>query len=105
MTTPLASHDYTPGGLAAVLEFLKRTRSELRTLRHVRVGKDRLDVIDINRDSFEVRGLGYRDPDIVPLLKNLNAAFDPETIHQETEADYKEFNTGKCYPWAYDRVM
>ncbi len=32
MRTPLATHDYTPGGLDAALEFLKRTRSELRSL-------------------------------------------------------------------------
>ena len=40
MSTPLATHSYTPGGLDAALEFLKRTRSELRTLRKVRLWKD-----------------------------------------------------------------
>ena len=29
MSTPLATHDYSPAGLAAALEFLKRTRSEV----------------------------------------------------------------------------
>src|SRR2546430_1230101 len=42
MTPPRATHDYTPGGLDAALEFLKRTRSELRSLRTVRVWTDRL---------------------------------------------------------------
>jgi hypothetical protein len=105
MTTPLATHDFTPGGLAAVLEFVKRTRSELRMLRWVRVWKDRLHIVDVNQDVFEVRGLGYRDPDVVALLHNLNAAFNPETIHAEAAAEYKEFGAGKCFPWAYDRVM
>ena len=59
MTAPRATHDYTPGGLAAALEFLKRTRNELRMLRRVRVWKDRLHVIDVNHDYFEVRGVGY----------------------------------------------
>src|SRR5205807_4494352 len=59
MSTPLATHDYTAGGLDAALEFLKRTRSELRTLRKVRVWKDKLHIIDVNKDFFEVRGLGY----------------------------------------------
>jgi hypothetical protein len=104
MSTPLATHDYSSGGLAAALEFLKRTRSELRTLRSVRVWRDRLHVVDVNKDFFELRGVGYLDPDVVPLLQNLNTAFNPETIHHET-ADCKEFGAGKRYPWAYDRVM
>jgi hypothetical protein len=105
MTTPRATHTYTSGGLPDVLEFLKRTRCELRTLRFVRVWKDRMQVIDVNQDYFEVTGLGYRDADIVPLLHNLNTAFNPETIHNDIEAEYKEFGAGKCHPWAYDRVM
>ncbi|HEV3115643.1 MAG TPA: hypothetical protein VGY58_01240 [Gemmataceae bacterium] len=39
MTSPLATHDYVPGSLEAALVFLKRTRSELRTLHRVRVWK------------------------------------------------------------------
>jgi hypothetical protein len=105
MTIPRATHDYAQGGLAAALEFLKRTRNELRMLRWVRVWKDRFHVIDVNRDFFEVRGVGYGDADIVPLLQNLNTVFNPDTIHNPTDAEYKEFGAGKRYPWAHDRVM
>ena len=98
MNAPLATHDYAPGGLSAALEFLKRTRNELRMLRRVRVWKDRLHVIDVNKDCFEMRGVGYGDADIVPLLQNLNTAFNPETIHDETDAEYKEFGAGKRLP-------
>jgi hypothetical protein len=105
MTTPLATHDYTPGGLEAAVEFLKRTRAELRELRRVRLWKDRLQVIDVNKDAFEVRGLGYADADVVPLLRLVNAAFNPQTLHSPTEAEYKEFDTGRRYTWAHDRVM
>ena len=105
MNTPLATHNYTPGGLEAVLAFLKRTRAELRMLRRVRVWKDRLHVMDVNEDVFEVRGLGYGDADVVAVLQNLNAAYNPETIHNEIGAEYKDFGAGKCFPWAYDRVM
>ena len=105
MTTPLAIHDYTAGGLDAAREFLKRTRSELRMLRKVRLWRDKFQIIDVNKDYFEVRGLGYGDADIVPLLKMINAAFNPETIHEATQAEYKEFGTGRCHPWAHDRVM
>ena len=105
MTAPLAIHEYTLGGLPAALEFLKRTRSELRTLRKVRIWADKLHIIDVNKDYFEIRGIGYPDEDIVPLLRNLNTAFNPQTIHEPTTAEYKEFDTGRRHPWAEDRVM
>ena len=105
MTTPLATHDYSPGGLDAAREFLKRTRAELRELRKVRLWKDRLRVIDVNKDSFEVRGIGYADAEVVELLRMINAAFNPQTLHNPTDAEYKEFDTGRRYTWAHDRVM
>ena len=103
MSQPLATHDYLALDLA--LAFFKRTRAELRTLRKVRVYRDRFHIVDINKDYFEVRGLGYADADIVPLLQNLNTAFNPRTIHEPTPDEYKEFETGRRYPWAQDRVM
>jgi hypothetical protein len=105
MSDPLASHDYTPGGIEAALEFLKRTRWELRSLRKVRVWADRLQIIDVNGDYFEVRGVGYPQPEIVPLLRAVNTAFDPLTIHNPTDQEYKELATGRRHPWAEDRVM
>ena len=105
MAGPLAVHDYVQGGLEAALEFLKRTRSELRSLRKVRVWKDKLHIIDVNKDYFEIRGLGYPDADVVPLLRNINTAFNPETIHTPSEAEYKELDTGRRHCWAEDRVM
>ena len=105
MATPLASHDYSSGGLEAALAFVKRTRAELRMLRKVRIWKDRLYIIDVNKDFFEIRGIGYGDVDIVPLLRQVNTAFDPKTIHNPVETEYKEFDTGRRHPWAEDRVM
>jgi hypothetical protein len=105
MSAPLATHDYVSGGLEAALAFVKRTRSELRMLRMVRVWKDRFCIYDVNHDYFEIRGIGYENPDIVPLLKNINTAYNPETLHQPTDAEYKEFLTGRRHPWAEDRVM
>jgi hypothetical protein len=105
MFEPLATHDFAAGGLEAAQEFLKRTRAELRELRRVRLWKDRLQVIDVNKDIFEIRGIGYTDADVVPLLRMINAAFNPQTLHEATDAEYKEFDTGRRYPWAHDRVM
>jgi len=103
MAEPLATHDFV--ALDAALEFLKRTRSELRSLRRVRVWKDRLQIFDVNGDYFEVRGIGYPDADIVALLRAINTAFDPDTIHQPVAQEYKEFATGRRHTWAEDRVM
>ena len=103
MATVLASHDFVAVDAAA--EFLKRTRAELRNLRHVRIWKDKFQVIDVNKDCFEVRGIGYGDADIIPLLKMINTAFDPAKIHEPTAQEYKEFDTGRRHCWAEDRVM
>lgn len=105
MTAPLATRDYAHGGLDAAVEFVKRTRAELRQLRRVRVGRDRLQIFDINGDYFELRGVGYADADVVPLLRMINTAYNPQTLHEPTDAEFKEFDTGRRYPWAYDRVM
>jgi hypothetical protein len=103
--TVLATHVHEAGGLFQTLEFLKRTRFQLRQLRRVLVWKDRLHVCDVNRDVFEIVGLGYTDPDIIPILKDINAAYDPATIHLLTAVEPKEFNLGRRHPWAEDRVM
>ncbi|HVC94858.1 MAG TPA: hypothetical protein VND64_14260 [Pirellulales bacterium] len=102
---PLATIDYQPGRVHEVLEFLKRTRSELRTLRKVRVWIDRVQIFDVNRDYFEVRGLGYAQADVVPVLQMVNTAYKPETLHEPTSDAYKEFDAGRRYPWAHDRVL
>jgi hypothetical protein len=102
---PLASIRYETGGLADVLEFLKRTRVELRTLRKVHVWPDRFQVFDVNGDSFEVAGIGYSEQDIRPILDAVHTAYKPESIHNAFAGDYKEFKTGKRHPWAEDRVM
>lgn len=104
MSDPLEIHDFD-GDVTLALEFLKRTRWELRELRKVRVWQDRVQIIDVNKDYFEVRGIGYPDPDIAALLQAINTAFDPKTIQEPTIAEYKEFNTGRRHTWAEDRVM
>ena len=105
MTEPLATHDFADGGLDAAIEFFRRTRNELRTLRLVRVSTDWVRLYDVNGDIFELRGLGYADPEIVPVLKSFDTPFNPDSIHTSIAAQYKEFKTGRRYAWAADRVM
>ena len=102
---PLAVHDFQAADLTAALEFLKRTRSELRSLRKVHVWPDRLQVFDVNGDYFEIRGLGYAQAEIVTALRFVNTNFKPETIHNPIDRPYKEFLTGRRHNWAEDRVM
>src|SRR5262245_27473755 len=101
----LAEIRYQPGQLHSVLEFLKRTRSELRMLRKAYVYRDKVQVYDVKWDWFEVQGIGYPEADVVPVLDAVNTAFNRETIHRPTEDEYKEFKTGRRYTWAADRVM
>lgn len=103
MSTLIAAAEFTD--LDSAQQFVKRTRWELRELWMVRVFPDRYQLIDVNKDYFELRGIGYRDPAIVPLLRLVNAAFDPATIHEPTALEYKEFLTGRRWAWAHDRVM
>ena len=105
MKAALATHDYAAGGLEAAITFFRRTRDELRTLRMVRVSTQWVRLFDINGDYFELQGLGYPDPDVVAVLNSFNTPFNPQTIHASIDAPYKEFKTGRRYPWAADRVM
>jgi hypothetical protein len=100
-----AALHYTPGQLDAALEFLKRTRSELRMLRLARVWSDRFRVFDVNGECFEITGIGYPDADIIPILNAVNTVYNRDTIHEPISEPYKEFKTGRRYPWAQDRVM
>jgi hypothetical protein len=100
-----ATFEHLPGQVEAALEFLKRTRSELRMLRLVRVWPDRFRVYDVNGDSFEITGVGYADAEIIPILNAVNTVYNRDTIHEPTSEPYKELKTGRRYPWAQDRVM
>ena len=100
-----ATHIYETGQLQAALDFFKRMRSELSTLRKCRVWTDKVQVFDVNGDYFEIRALGYPDPDVLTALKSINTVFNPERIHESVDRPYKEFKTGRRHPWAEDRVM
>jgi hypothetical protein len=101
----LANFHYEPGRLEEVLQFLKRTRGELRMLRKVHVFRERLRIFDINGDWFEVDGIGYPDAEIGPILRAVNTAYNTDTIHHPAADEFKEFKTGRRYAWAADRVM
>jgi hypothetical protein len=105
LKAPLSTHDFADGGLEAALAFFRRTRDELRALSKVRVSKDWVRLFDVNGDYFELTGIGYPDEHIVAILQSFDTPFQPARIHDPISAPYKEFLTGRRYPWAADRVM
>jgi hypothetical protein len=105
MSAIIATHDFDAANPQAAHEFLKRARWDLRQLRKVHVHRDHVQIIDVNGDRLEVRGVGWPDEAVVTILHLVNTAFDPEAIHTPTEAEYKEYFTGRCRTWAQDRVM
>lgn len=102
---PKASIDAAAGEIDAVLSFMKQMRYEFRELRFVRIGRDFVQVFDVNHDSYIIQGLGYPDTDCVAVLDAVNAVYKPESIHDATDQPWKEFKTGKRRTWAVDRVM
>lgn len=99
------SVDYTPGMIDEVHAFIRQMRYRFRTQRMVRVWTDRVEVFDVNADAYEIRGLGYSQEDVVPVLDALNAVYRKDSIHEPTDRPYKEFKTGRRYTWANDRAM
>ena len=102
---PVATFEYERGQLEDVLEFLKRTRAELRELRKVRVWTDHVEVFDVNGDHFAIAGRGYPDEDIASLLQAIGTNFKPNQIHNPNARPYKEFQTGRRLPWAAARYL
>ena len=101
--TSLATHDFATGELQPALEFLKRTRWGSRVADGSRLGGS-FYIIDVNKDFFEIRGVGYPNADIVPLLRAVNTAFGPATIHDPTDAGTRNSSQARAHR-AEDRVM
>ena len=77
-STVIVDASSLPGAVArAAREFVKRTYAELRLLRKVRVWKDKLHIIDVNKDYFEIRGIGYPDADNRPDHVSRSCRSDP----------------------------
>jgi hypothetical protein len=87
------------------IAFIKEMRFKLRELRRAFAYPNRLVVADVNGDALEIRGIGYADPAIVPILMSVNAVFDPQSIHEPCAGECKEIATGRRYTWAQDRCM
>ena len=96
---------YDPGEPDVVRRILLAQRRGFNTANRVRVERGRIAIIDINRDEFVVEGLGYGDENLVPLLQNLGAAFDPEDLRRlgPDESAAREFALSRAWAWGAER--
>jgi hypothetical protein len=92
---------YDPAGPNPVRHILLAQRRACNTANRVRLEPTRLTILDINGDAFLVEGLGYGDPNLIPLLQNLGAAFDPDVIRRLTPDDPTTFEYPLSRAWAW----
>src|SRR2546423_4642615 len=72
------SYGYDPTEPDAVRRILLAQRRTCNTANRVRLERSRVTILDINGDGFVIEGLSFGDPNLIPLLQNLGAAFNPE---------------------------
>jgi hypothetical protein len=96
---------YDPGEPDVVRRILLAQRRGFNTANRVRVERGRTAIIDINRDEFVVDGLGYGDENLIPLLQNLGAAFDPKELRRlgKDESAVREFALSRAWAWGAER--
>ena len=93
-----------------VRKILRAQRKSFNTANRVRVegGADggRTIIFDINKDGFIVEGLSYGDPNLVPLLECLGAAFNAPELRRLTrdEQTPREFALSRAWAWGAERT-
>ncbi|MBB30555.1 MAG: hypothetical protein CME25_16820 [Gemmatimonadetes bacterium] len=89
------------------LAFFRTHRQEMRALRRLIVGPTGTWVRDMNGEEMWLRGIGPDDPELVTLLTQAGASFNPKTVHEPPvgHSAEKEFQVTKQDPWGHDRVI
>ena len=96
---------YDPHEPNVVRRILLAQRRGFNIANGVRVERGRTTIIDINRDEFVVEGLGYGDVNLIPLLRDLGAAFDPQDLSRVSRDDptAREFPLSRAWAWGAER--
>jgi hypothetical protein len=91
----------------SVILFLRRQMTALRSLRRLKISREKTVVLDVNGDGVEFPGLTYGCPTLENLLRELGVIFTPKTLHNPdaTPGGVKEFHLSARHPWGEDRVM
>lgn len=96
---------YNPAAPDAVGDVMRGQRRVILHANRVRVEPGRTVIIDINGDVCVVEGLSYGDPNLVVVLNNLGAAFDPRFVGSIPADDTKtrEYELSRAWAWGDDR--
>ena len=99
------AYRYDPADPDVLKKILLLQRRAFNIANRVRVEPTRTSIIDINGDPFVVEGLGYGDPNLIPLLERLGAAFDPQALRQLTPGDTvtREYKLTRAWAWGAER--
>ena len=90
-----------------LIQFLRREMTGLRSLRRLRISREKTIVLDVNGDGIEFPGLTYGCAALEDLLRELGVIFTPQTLHNpdSTPGGVKEFRLSARWPWGEERVM
>lgn len=96
---------YDPNEPDVIRKVLRAQRRGFNTANHVRIEPGRLIIYDINKDPFVVEGLSYGDENLITILKDLGAAFDPLALAQlgKDEQTPREFPLSRAWAWGAER--
>jgi hypothetical protein len=100
-----AAYRYDPSEPDVIRKVLRAQRRGFNTANRVRIEPGRLIIYDINKDPFIVEGLSYGDENLIAILKDLGAAFDPVALAAlgRDETTPREFALSRAWAWGAER--
>ena len=99
------SYQYDPNEPDVVRKILLSQRRGFNLANRVRIEPGQTVIIDINKDEFTIPGLTFADPNLIPLLQALGAAFDPQDLRRLSPTDRvtREFPLSRAWAWGAER--
>ena len=96
---------YDPAEPDAVRKILLAQRRGFNTANKIHIDSTRTTILDINGDPFIIEGLTFGDPNLIPLLERLGAAFDPADLRRLVPTDYtsREYALTRAWAWGSER--
>jgi hypothetical protein len=98
---------YDPSESDIIRRILLAQRRSCNTANRVRVEPGRVAILDINGDAFFVEGLRVGDPNLIPLLQTLGAAFDPDALRNLPaggDGAPREYPLSRAWAWGAERA-
>jgi hypothetical protein len=85
---------------------LRTQRRSFNTAQRVIVEPGRTTIIDINGDPFIAQGLSWGDDNLVEVLLELGATFDPVWMRSlpKTFSEKREYELHKAWAWGAERT-